>query len=66
MLWSRSANISTEIDLEWLLSLMPAAEAALYRALIQLIPAPRAEAPNLARRQIKMEVLARLPSTSFQ
>ena len=39
---------------------MPAAEARLYRVLIQLIPAPSAEAPNLARRQIKMEVLAKL------
>ena len=39
---------------------MPPAEATLYRVLIQLIPAPSAEAPNLARRQIKLEVLAKL------
>ena len=33
----------------------------MYRVLIGLIPAPRAEAPNLARRrQIKLEVLAKL------
>ena len=60
MLWSRPGNISAEIDLEWLLKAMPASEAALYRVLIQLIPAPSAEAPNLARRQIKLEVLAKL------
>ena len=60
MLWSRPANISAEIDLEWLLKAMPASEAKLYRALIQLIPAPSVEAPNQARRQIKMEVLAKL------
>jgi hypothetical protein len=53
MLWSRPGNMSAESDLEWLLKAMPAAEAALYRVLIQLIPAPSADAPNLARRQIK-------------
>ena len=45
-------------------SLIPPAEARLYGALIQLIPAPSAEAPNLALRQIKMEVLAKLTGFS--
>jgi len=58
-IWEGEGRMS-EIDLEWLLKVMPPGEAKLYRVLIQLIPAPSAEAPNLARRQIKMEVLAKL------
>ena len=38
----------SEINLEFLLGAIPAAEAALYRVLIQLIPAPSPEAPNRA------------------
>ena len=60
MLWSRPANISAEIDLEWLLKIMPPGEAKLYRVLIRLIPAPGAESTVAASRQIKMEVLAKL------
>jgi len=50
----------SEINLEFLLGAMPAAEAALYRVLIQLIPAPSAEAPNRSGRQIEMALLAKL------
>src|ERR1035441_8676938 len=49
-----------EINLEFLLGAMPAAEAALYRVLIQLIPAPSPEAPNRCGRQIEMALLAKL------
>ena len=50
----------SEINLEFLLGAMPAAEAALYRVLIQLIPAPSPEAPNRGGRQIEMALLAKL------
>jgi hypothetical protein len=58
-IWEGEGRMS-EVNLEFLLKVMPPGEAKLYRVLIQLIPAPSAEAPNLARRQIKMEVLAKL------
>ena len=48
----------SEINLEFLLGAMPAAEAALYRVLIQLIPAPSPESTVAASRQIEMQVLA--------
>lgn len=54
----------SEINLEFLLGAMPAAEATLYRVLIQLIPAPIAEAPNLSGRQIEMVELAKLTGFS--
>jgi hypothetical protein len=54
----------SEINLEFLLRAMPSAEATLYRVLIQLLPAPIAEMPNLGGRQIKMEVLAKLAGFS--
>src|ERR1035441_10166741 len=50
----------SEINLEFLLGAIPAAEAALYRVLIQLIPAPSPEAPNRGGRQIEMALLAKL------
>src|ERR1035437_6437838 len=62
MLWFRPA--APEIAIEWLLRLIPEAEAKLYGVLTELIPAPRAEAPNLARRQIKMAKLATLANLS--
>ena len=62
MLWFRPA--APEIAIEWLLRLIPEAEAKLYGVLTELIPAPRAEAPNLARRQIKMAKLAELAGLS--
>src|ERR1035441_3919690 len=49
----------SEISLEFLLGALPAAEAALYRVLMQLIPAPSADAPNLGGRQIEMAELAK-------
>src|SRR5450759_5107498 len=49
----------SEINLEFLLGAMPLAEATLYRVLIQLIPAPSAEAPNRGGRQIEMALLAK-------
>src|ERR1035438_4624808 len=54
----------SEISLEFLLGALPAAEAALYRVLIQLIPAPSADAPNLGGRQIQMALLAKLTGFS--
>src|ERR1039458_8580952 len=48
----------SEINLEFLLGALPAAEAKLYRVLIQLIPAPSAESTVAASRQIEMQVLA--------
>ena len=48
----------SEINLEFLLGAMPAAEVTLYRVLIQLIPAPSAESTVAASRQIEMQVLA--------
>ena len=48
----------SEINLEFLLGAMPAAEATLYRVLIQLIPAPSAESNIAASRQIELQVLA--------
>src|ERR1035437_1998424 len=53
-----------EIAIEWLLRLIPEAEAKLYGVWTELNPAPRAEAPNLARRQIKMAKLAALAGLS--
>jgi hypothetical protein len=60
MLWSVPTNVSGEINLEVLLGAMAASEAILYRVLIQLIPAPSAEAPNRGGRQIEMALLAKL------
>src|ERR1019366_8702260 len=54
----------SEINLEFLLGAMPAAEATLYRVLIQLIPAPSPEAPNRGGRQIEMAKLAKLTGYS--
>src|SRR5450759_2122595 len=54
----------SEINLEFLLGAMPLAEATLYRVLIQLIPAPSAEAPNRGGRQIEMSLLAKLTGFS--
>src|ERR1017187_7306853 len=48
----------SEINLEFLLGAMPAAEATLYGVLIQLIPAPSAESNIAASRQIELQVLA--------
>src|ERR1039458_1986959 len=48
----------SEINLEFLLGAMPAAEAALYRVLIQLMPAPSPESIVAASRQIELQVLA--------
>ncbi len=59
MLWSRPDNMSAEIDLEWLLKVMPPAEAKLYRVLIRMIPAPSAESTVAASRRIQMAELAR-------
>src|ERR1039457_6123224 len=53
-----------EISIEFLLGLIPKAEAKLYRVLTELIPSPSMVAPNLARRQIKMAKLAKLASLS--
>src|ERR1035441_4986770 len=50
----------SEIALQFMLRAMSPGKAKLYRALIQLLPAPIAEMPNLGGRQIKMEVLAEL------
>jgi hypothetical protein len=64
MLWSRPANMSGEIDLQWLLTVMPPAEATLCRALIQLLASPSPEAPNRGGRQIEMALLAKLTGFS--
>jgi hypothetical protein len=70
ILWSRSVKIRedgermSEMNLEFLLGAMPLAEATLYRALIQLIPSPSAEAPNRGGRQIEMARLAKLTGFS--
>jgi len=53
-----------EIAIEWVLRLIPKAEVKLYGVLTELIPAPSMEAPNLARRQIKMAKLAKLAGLS--
>src|ERR1017187_1226670 len=53
-----------EISIEFLLGLIPKAEAKLYRALTELIPSPSMVAPNLACRQIKMAKLAKLAGLS--
>src|ERR1019366_3260365 len=50
----------SEMNLEFLLGAMPSGNATLYRVLIQLIPAPSAEAPNRGGRQIEMARLAKL------
>ena len=50
----------SEINPEFLLGVLPSAEATLYRVLLQLIPAPSAEAPNRGGRQIEMAELAKL------
>jgi hypothetical protein len=54
----------SEISLEFLLGALLAAEAVLYRVLMQLIPAPSADAPNLGGRQIEMTELAKLTGFS--
>jgi len=50
--WFRPA--APQIELDWLMRMIPEAEAKLYRVLAELIPAPSMVLPNLARRQIKM------------
>src|ERR1017187_270324 len=62
MIWFRPA--APKIPIEWLLRLIPEAEAKLYRALTELIPAPSMVAPNLACCQIKMATLAKLANLS--
>src|SRR5450631_666018 len=62
MIWFRPA--APEIPIEWLLRLIPEAEAKLYGVLTELIPAPSMVAPNLACRQIKMAKLAKLAGLS--
>src|ERR1019366_7138120 len=64
MTWSRPADISGEIDLQWLLKVMPPAEATLCRALIQLLASPSPEAPNRGGCQIEMALLAELTGFS--
>src|ERR1017187_7216159 len=64
MTWSRPADMSGEIDLEWLLKVMPPAEATLCRALIQLLASPSPEAPNRGGCQIEMALLAELTGFS--
>src|ERR1035441_6020315 len=61
MIWFRPA--APEIAIEWLLRLIPEAEAKLYGVLTELIPAPSMVMPNLACRQIKMATLAKLVIT---
>ena len=56
--------MSGEIDLQWLLKVMPPAEATLCRALIQLLASPSAEAPNQGGRQIEMALHAKLTGFS--
>src|ERR1035437_3844039 len=62
MIWFRPA--APEIAIEWLLRLIPEAEAKLYGVLTELIPAPSMVMPNLACRQIKMAKLAKLAGLS--
>src|ERR1039458_6398304 len=62
MIWFRPA--APEIAIEWLLRLIPEAEAKLYGVLTELIPAPSMVMPNLACRQIKMATLAKLANLS--
>ena len=62
MIWFRPA--APEIAIEWLLRLIPEAEAKLYGVLTELIPAPSMVMPNLACRQIKMATLAKLAGLS--
>src|ERR1035441_9458606 len=61
-IWFRPA--APEIAIEWLLRLIPEAEAKLYGVLTELIPAPSMVKPNLACRQIKMAKLAKLAGLS--
>jgi len=51
---SLPANISAEIDLEWLLRVIPRAEAELYRHVMGLV----ADSPTGAGRRVKMAELA--------
>src|ERR1017187_3900604 len=62
MIWFRPA--APKIAIEWLLRLIPEAEAKLYGVLTELIPAPSMVMPNLACRQIKMATLAKLAGLS--
>src|ERR1039458_10783563 len=62
MIWLRPA--APKIPIEWLLRLIPEAEAKLYGVLTELIPAPSMVKPNLACRQIKMAQLAKLANLS--
>lgn len=62
MIWSRAA--APEIPIEFLLCLIPEAEAKLYGVLTALIPSPSMVAPNLACCQIKMAKLAKLANLS--
>ena len=62
MIWFRPAG--PEIAIEWLLRLIPEAEAKLYGVLTELIPAPSMVMPNLACRQIKMATLPKLANLS--
>ena len=62
MIWFRPA--APEIAIEWLLRLIPEAEAKLYGVLTELIPSPSMVMPNLACRQIKMAELAKLANLS--
>jgi hypothetical protein len=58
MLLPKPANISAEIDLEWLLKVMPAGEAKLYRVLIRMLSVPNAGSPIGASRGIQIAELA--------
>ena len=62
MIWLRPA--APKIPIEWLLRLIPEAEAKLYGVLTELIPSASMVAPNLACRQVKMAKLAKLAGLS--
>jgi hypothetical protein len=62
MIWLRPA--APKIPIEFLLGLIPEAEAKLYGVLTELIPSPSMVMPNLACRQIKMAKLAKLAGLS--
>src|ERR1035441_4926160 len=64
MTWSRPADMLGEIDLQWLLKVMPPAEATLCRALIRLLASPSPESANRGGRQIEMALLAELTGFS--
>src|ERR1035438_4771301 len=64
MPWSRPADMLGEIDLQWLLKVMPPAEATLCRALIQVLASPSPESANRGGRQIEMALLAKLTGFS--